>query len=182
MSRLVLGALLVGVWILLWGDARPGNVIAGIAVVALLYVVFPSTRPMAPSTILHPGATVLLLLYVARQLVVSNLLLAREIVSPRARLRTKVVEVPMRTSSGPFLTLITNITALTPGAMTVDASADPPVITLHTIELGTRETATQELHRLEELCVRAFGTAEAVAELRRGPVPDTTDRPGEAAP
>lgn len=165
MSRITLGLLLLGMWLLLWGELSVGNVASGVLVIALLYLVFPSTRPLAPRTLLHPGAFARLVGYFLVQLVASNLLVAREVVSRRSRLRAHIVSVPMRTSSPGILTLVTNITALTPGVVATAVETSPPTITVHALVLRDVDEVNEDLWRVEELCVRAFGTAEAVAEL-----------------
>lgn len=165
MSRAVLGLLLVVSWILLWGGLTVANVVSGTLVVLLLYLVFPSTRPAWPRTVIHPGAFVRLLGYFVVQLVVSTLLIAREVLTPRSSLQSRVIDVDMRTSSRSLLTLITSMVALTPGTMAVAVRSEPPLITVHALVLGDPQQVAEQLWRLEELCVRAFGTDEAIAEI-----------------
>lgn len=179
MSRATLGVLLLGLWLLLWGSASPANVLSGVAAITLLYLVFPSARPVAPRTFLSPVGLARLLGYFVKQVVISNLLLAREIASPRSRLRAHILEVPMRTTSRPFLTLVANITALTPGTMAVSARAEPPTITVHALVLSDVDAVARALWQLEERCVRAFGTADAVAELAALPLEEAATRARE---
>lgn len=165
MSRTVLGLLLLVMWVLLWGDLSLANVLSGVVVIVLLFVVFPSDRPLTPRSVLRPWPFLQLVAYFLRQVIVSNLLLARQIAGPRARLVAQIVDVPMRTSSPGFLTLITNITALTPGAIAVTVQDRPARIAVHALVLREVDEVSRNLWRLEELCVRAFGTAEAVREV-----------------
>jgi hypothetical protein len=66
------------------------------------------------------------------------------------------------------------------------------MITLHALVLRDVDEVSRDLWRLEELCVRAFGTADAVAEveaarpdpsscaIRDVPIPKSVDDPGSA--
>ena len=165
MSKISLGVLLLLVWLLLWGEVSVANVGGGVAVIALLYLIFPIRRPNLPRTYLHPVASVHLLGYVAVQVVWSSVLLAREIVTPRAHTRSRILTVPMRTSSQALLTVIADLTALTPGTMTVAVSSEPPCVTLHALLVKGSPDAVASLRRIEELTVRAFGTRDDYVAL-----------------
>ena len=54
MSRLSLAVLLLVVWVLLWGAASPANLLSGLAVIGVLFVVVPSTRRKWPSHAASP--------------------------------------------------------------------------------------------------------------------------------
>lgn len=165
MSRAVLGVMLVAMWALLWGGFTVANVFSGALVVVGLYLLFPSTRPIWPRTVLHPGAVARLVVYFVVQLVTSTVLIAREVLSRQSHLRSQILEIDMRTSSQGLLTLITSIVALTPGTMAVAVRSRPPLVTIHALVLGDPIEVAESIWELEELCVRAFGTPEAIAEL-----------------
>lgn len=172
MSRLTLGVCLVVGWMFLWGDVGVGPLIGGSLVVSALYVVFPSRRPSLPRVVVHPLAVARLLAYFVRQLVVSNALLTRELLRRRTAICTRVVEVPMRTSVPSLLTMVTNLAALSPGTVVVDADEPapgaPPTFFVHVLMFGDVDDpsgAIRSIHDLEERCVLAFGTNDAIGEL-----------------
>jgi multicomponent Na+:H+ antiporter subunit E len=169
MSRVTLGALLLVMWLLLWGSVSVANVASGCIVIAVLFTVFPTRRPLLPIRGPRPVALIRLAGFVAYEMVVSSLLLARQVLSRHTRLEARVVEVELSTTSQSLLTLITNLTALTPGTMTVAVSTTPPVVTLHTLVLQDLEAISENLRRLERLCVRAFGSRSEIAEIERSP-------------
>ena len=136
--------LLVGLWLLAWGDITVANIVSGLAVAAALLVAFPPGRPGRPRSRIHLFAVGRLLLYVLGQLVVSNVLVAREILSRRSRIRTGVIAHRVQHPSDAGLTLIANVIALTPGTMTVDVTRDPPIIYVHFILLSCGH---EETHR-----------------------------------
>ena len=82
MSRLALGAMLLAVWLLLWGSASPTNILSGLAIVGLLFVVVPSSRRMLPSRLVHPWGLLKLGGWFAMNIVTSNVVLSWAILSP----------------------------------------------------------------------------------------------------
>jgi multicomponent Na+:H+ antiporter subunit E len=112
------------------------------------------------------------------QFVVSNALVAREIVARRSRVRTGIVACPLRTESEPIITLLANVLALSPGTMPVDVQTSPPVIHLHVLVLRDVARARRDVARLEELAVGAFGSDEDVARLSTPPALAAGDEPG----
>ena len=160
--RISLGAFLLALWLLAWGEISVANVVSGIALIVVLMFAFPSPRDR--SSRVHPIAMVRLVVYVLGQLVVSNWLVAREIVSPRSRVQTGVVAHRVEQSSDLTLTLMSNILALAPGTMPVDVTHDPPTLYVHFLLLSDVEDARRRMSRLETLVVAAVGTRPATKE------------------
>jgi multicomponent Na+:H+ antiporter subunit E len=144
-------------WLLAWGEASITLVVTGVALSLLLFVAFPPARPRATRVRVRPVAMGKLVAYVAGQLVTSNVLVAREILSRRSRVRTGVLAHPMRHQSDEVLTLVANVIALTPGTMTVEATRDPAVLYVHFLLLDDLDEARQAISRLENLSFEALG-------------------------
>jgi multicomponent Na+:H+ antiporter subunit E len=167
-NQLGLGAVLVAIWVLLWGYLTMANVISGIVVVAVLLAVFPSGRARRPTYVIRPIALVRLTLYFVRNLVAANVVLAREVLSPRDRIRTGIIAVPLHGASEGLLTLAANVTALTPGTLAIEVTKEPPTFYVHVLHLRAVEDVRRSVLQLERLIVRAFGTPDAVAALEEG--------------
>ena len=151
-------ALLVAIWVLAWGELSLVNVIVGAVLAAALLVAFPPNRGRGRfRSGVRPVGVVRLVAYLLGQLVTSNLLVAREILSRRSRVHTGVIAHQIHVSSDLVLTLIANAIALTPGTMTVEATRDPPVLHVHFLLLDDVEEAHRSLARLERLVIGAFG-------------------------
>jgi multicomponent Na+:H+ antiporter subunit E len=167
-SSIAYGAVLAAIWVLLWGAWSAANVLSGAAIAAVLILLLvPRSRRGGGLPIVRPMATVRLGAYLLRELVVSNLVLIREIVSPRSRIRTGVVAVPLTGCSDQLLTVLANFTALTPGTMPIEVARDPAVMYVHVLHLRDVDAVRRDLWHLRDLTVRAFGSAEAVASLER---------------
>jgi multicomponent Na+:H+ antiporter subunit E len=149
-------ALLVTLWLLAWGQATLANVLSGTAVAAALLVAFPARRRSHAR--LHPSATGLarLAAYVATQLLVSNIVMTRQILRRRPEAAPGVLAHRLQTPSEEVLTLMTSIIALSPGTMTADITRDSSVIYVHFFRLTARRAAHASLQRLERLVVNAI--------------------------
>jgi multicomponent Na+:H+ antiporter subunit E len=152
-------ALLVAVWMLAWGRFDAVHAVVGVVLAAVLLVAFPMVpsgrRRIALS--LQPVGIARLLWHILVQLVRSNLLMAREIVTRRSRIRTGVIEYTLGSPSDLVLTIVANIIALSPGTMTVDATRDPRTISVHFLLLDDVAAAERSLAHLEHLVAAAVG-------------------------
>lgn len=161
------GVLIVAVWVLLWDRFSLANLLSGAAVAAVLLVLFPTRSEISGHTAVRPLAVLRLGLYLARTLVAANLTVAREALRPRPHTHTGVVAVPVPSSSEGILTFIANVTALSPGTMTVEVELDPPTIYLHILDLHDVGQVRASIATLEDLTVRAFGSRTAIDSLGR---------------
>ncbi|MEO8697416.1 MAG: Na+/H+ antiporter subunit E [Acidimicrobiales bacterium] len=144
-------------WLLAWGEISAANVASGLLLGTALLVAFPPRRRPTRARRVSALGTARLIVYVIGQLVTSNLVMAREILSPHSRIRSGVLAYQVRDASDEVLTLIANIIALTPGAMTVEASRTPAVIYVHFLFLHDVDEARRGIARLERLVVAALG-------------------------
>lgn len=150
------------VWLMLWDTFSVANAASGVLVACLVLIVFPTKereeRTAPHATVIRPFAVLRLVLYVAGQLVVSNALVAREIVARRSRIRTGIVACRLQTSTPGMITLIANLIEISPGTMTVEVRAEPPTIYVHMLMLRELLEARASVAHLERLVLDAFGT------------------------
>jgi multicomponent Na+:H+ antiporter subunit E len=151
-------AALVALWLLAWGEVTVGNVIGGLAVASALLVVFP-LGPRARLR-LRPVAVARLAAHVAVQLVISNVVMARQVLRPRPALRPGVLAHRLTRGSDEVVTAMTSIIALSPGTMTVDVDTDDATgartIQVHFLLLDDPDTARASLRHLEHLVAGAL--------------------------
>lgn len=166
MSRLVLAVWLVIVWVALWGELSVANVLSGLAVAAMVLIAFPAGERGLPRYIVRPIAVSRLLWYFLSRAVMSNLAVARAIVSRDDRVRTAIVAVPLVSDSDGLLTIVSNLTALTPGMMAIEVERDPALVYIHVVQLDDTERVRADVQELERLVVEAFGAPDAVAAVR----------------
>jgi multicomponent Na+:H+ antiporter subunit E len=164
-SLLGLVALLVAIWLLAWGSLSWANLLSGLAVAGGLVLFLPEARRRAHLPVVRPVPLVRLGMRLARDLVVSNVVLIREVLTPWPRIATGVVRVPLPECSDEVLTLLANLVALTPGTIPVEVERDPGVMLVHVLHLHSVEDVQRDIWSLRDLVVRAFGSPEAVAAV-----------------
>ena len=169
-------ALLVALWLLAWGELSLANVVSGIVVAAALLVAFPARRRTGRRLHVNVVAAARLGAHVTHQLVLSNLVMAREILRRDQTAVPGVLAHRLRRPSEEVVTLITSIIALSPGTMTVDVDEHSSTIYVHFFRLTDVAAARAALERLEQLAVDAIAAPD-----RRPPDvdPPTTSHPKE---
>jgi multicomponent Na+:H+ antiporter subunit E len=173
----LLAVWLIVLWMLLWGSVTVANLVSGILVAAavLAFTRQPrgGTADREDAMRINPLALGYLAVFVLYKLVEANVVLAWEILTPRNRIHTGIVAVPLRTESEAAMMVVANLITLTPGTVTIDAvtnAADsvPPVLYVHVLHLHDTERVRADLMHLEELCVRAFGSIAARRQIDDG--------------
>lgn len=153
--------MLVGLWLLAWGEFSLANVVSGIAVAVGLLAAFPAVRAgryVHPS----PAGIARLGLYVLNQLVISNVTVAREILRRRVSLAPGVVAYRLGCPTDEVITIMTGVISLSPGTMTADIDPDGTTLSVHFLLLRDVDAARAGLARLEQLVVAAVGPGRAV--------------------
>ena len=148
--------LLVVLWLLAWGEITVANIVSGVAVAALLLIAFPVRVRGDGSVGLNVGGALRLAMYVVAQLVVSNVIMTREILRRQPGGQPGVVSYRLRHPSEQVLTVMTSIISLSPGTMTVDVASDSTTVYVHFFNLGDMEAAGAGLARLERLVAGAI--------------------------
>ncbi|MGE0796279.1 MAG: Na+/H+ antiporter subunit E, partial [Acidimicrobiia bacterium] len=167
--KIVRIANMVVLWLALWSDASPANVLGGVALAGGIVVLFDTwhdgTIVVRPLRVLRFG------LHFLFKLVQASLVVARTIVTPQHRINTGIVAVPLRGCSDAVATLVADAISLTPGTLTLEVRHDPLTLFIHALDVRNVEQVQADVRRLEVLAVQAFGPRAAVDELA---VDDTT--------
>lgn len=163
MSRLPRVVLLVLVWLALWSDASVANVVSGLAVAAVVVLVFRDRPPGA--LVVRPLRALRFLGFFLIKLLQSSVTVARAVVTPHDRISTGIVAVPLRGCSDALATLIADAISLTPGTLTLEVRRDPLTLYVHALDARRIEDVEADVRALEVLAVRAFGDRDAIAGL-----------------
>jgi multicomponent Na+:H+ antiporter subunit E len=154
-------------WVFLWGNLSVANVASGltVAVIVLAVARLPRTSSGANRGRLAPLAALHFVGFFLYKLFEANIFLAWEIVTPKNRINTGIVEVPLRTESNVATMIVANVITLTPGSLVIEAVGSPPVLYVNVLHLHDLDRVRRDLLRIEELSVRAFGSAVARRQL-----------------
>lgn len=167
MNRILTGVWISTMWVFLWGELTPANILGGVAVAAVLVLVFPAA-PGGPGSSFRPVAAMRFLFHFLYKLVEANLVLAWEVATPGNRIREGVVAVPVRMGSRGVVTMVANAISLTPGTLTLEVDMQRRMIYVHVLHLHDLDKVRSDLHRFEELALRAFGSPEELASSEAG--------------
>lgn len=160
MKRLVTVSWLMVLWVVLWRDLSLANVASGFVISAVVASVL--TLPWAGGAEgqvrVRPLAVVTFLGYFAWKLLEANVVLAREIVTPRNHIQTGIIAVPLTGSSAQVVTVVANAVSLTPGTVTLEVreSAGACVLYVHVLHLHDVERAREDVRTLTRLARRAL--------------------------
>jgi multicomponent Na+:H+ antiporter subunit E len=164
-GRVLLTAWLVVVWVALWGPVTTATVAGGLAVAAGVQLAVPAGARRRTGFVVRPVAAVRFLAYFVAKLVEASVVVAVEVATPRSRIRTGIVAVPLRGASDGLVTLVADAVTLTPGTLTIEVGRNPPTLYVHVLHLRDIEAVRREVRHLEVLAVRAFGSPAALAGL-----------------
>ncbi|MDO4888938.1 MAG: Na+/H+ antiporter subunit E [Actinomycetaceae bacterium] len=165
------------VWVLLWGEMTPGNVLGGVLVafVVTSAVPFPAARFDAR---FRPWALVRLGVIFAWDLVVASLKLSWFVLSGR-RPRSAIIRVALASESDAYLAMIAGMSALVPGTVVVDAHGPSGTLYVHVFDVGLSggvSAAHNSILQLEERILRAFASRAQL--IAAGYVPGSTPSSG----
>ena len=160
-----LGAVLLALWLLLWGHITVVNIVSGAVVVTVVLLLIPETGRGVTWPSFRPVWALRFLVRVLWSLLRANIDVAREVASPGNRVRTAIIAIPMEHCSDGLITLVTNVLGMAPGTMPVEVTRRPPVIYVHLLHFDDPEAMRADITDLAELAIRAFGSDEAVGAL-----------------
>lgn len=140
---------------LMWGAVHGSFSATTLAVGAVLgFVALWLASPILDETgyFARVGRVASFLAFYLWEIVASALRVARDVLSPRLRVRPGVVAVPLDGRTDLEITLFANLVSLTPGTLSLDVSPDRRTLYVHAMDLGDGnvEAWSRELKRTEE--------------------------------
>ena len=165
-SRLVMGAWLLAIWLLLWGRADPLTVAGGVAVIVAAYAAnrlpaVPIVRRIRPLRLAAAVAEF------AWDLLLSSLVIGRHALYRPGRVRSAILDVELRSHSEIILLGVTTSISLRPGTILIDLDMERGVLRIHAMPVeGPQEADTTRagVVRTEERLMRAFVTWDGASQ------------------
>ncbi len=142
---------LVALWLLAWGSLDPAKVIAGVVLAVAILIAMPARHRFTPGLRVSPIGVAKLIGHLGVSLITSNILVAREVLLPRREVRTGRLTYEMPGATPEAVSLLANMVALTPDTMTIDATAEPPMVEVHFIRYDDPDAARRAIERLDSL-------------------------------
>jgi multicomponent Na+:H+ antiporter subunit E len=171
-DRIVAAAVLVAVWMLLWGVFSWANLISGVLVATVVLTVFP-LPPVTFAGRPHPRGLLHLAWRFVFDLVVASVQLAVLAFRFGHQPRSAIIRVPLRVPSDLVLTLTGEAVSLVPGSLVVDTDQASRTLYIHVIGVPDRaavEKFRHEVYETEARIVRAIGSDAEIGMLDHPPV------------
>ena len=83
--------------------------------------------------------SVLFIFYYLKELILSSLYVAYDIITPKDLMKPGIVEVPVDLKNDTAIIAFANLISMTPGSLTMDMSADKKKIYVHAMYLHDKE-------------------------------------------
>lgn len=117
-------------WAAVMGSIDAANLVTGFV---FAYLVLWLVRPALGETSYFRKApqAVGFALFFIKELVISNVRVAVDVVSPRSRRRPAIVAVPLEEMTDEEITMLANVVTLTPGTLSLDVSEDRRTLYVH---------------------------------------------------
>ena len=150
MTLFVLNLLLALAWIALTGRFTPINLIIGFALGYILLWIMQ--RSGKPSIYFLKGRQVVhFILFFVWEVIVANLRVAYDVLTPRQRMTPGIVAIPLDAETDGEITILANLITLTPGTLSLDVSEDRRVLFIHAMYIQDvdqfKESIKKELER-----------------------------------
>ncbi len=140
--RLALLAWLTGVWVLLWGNVSPANILGGLAVALFVTTVLALPRVPVEGRV-HPLSIVRLLGVLIWYAGVSSVQVAWAAVRPGAAPVNAVLRYPVRIKSDLVLTFLVDALNMVPGTLVLEIDRDERVLYIHVFDVAKPKAIEQ---------------------------------------
>jgi len=136
--------LLALAWVMLSGEFTPERLLSGYVLgFLLLWLIQRTTGPTTYFT--RVGRLAGFLGFYVWKLVLANLRLAYDVLTPRHHMRPGVVGVPLDAETDREITLLANLISLTPGTLSLDVSSDRRMLYLHAMYIDDVDALRREI-------------------------------------
>jgi multicomponent Na+:H+ antiporter subunit E len=97
------------------------------------------------SALNKPARAIALAAFFARELVVANIRVALDVLSPGTRIRPAVVAIPLDVTSNAEILLLSALINITPGSVTIDLSEDRRTLFVHVMHMTSPEASRLDI-------------------------------------
>jgi multicomponent Na+:H+ antiporter subunit E len=145
--------LLALAWMTLTGDFTPRNFLLGFLLGFLVLLV---AEPVVGTHRYFRKARLAVgfVLFFIWEMVVANLRVAYEVITPGRRMKPGVVAIPLDVKTDAGITMLANLITLTPGTLSLDVSSDRTVLYVHGMYVGDLESFRRQIKEGFERRVR----------------------------
>lgn len=144
MNYLLLNTSLAFIWMMVTGQFTPTNLLVGFIVGYV--TLFLAQRVIGKTPYFGKTLQALsFLVFFLRELVIANVRVAIDILSPRLRMQPRVVAYPLDAKTDLEITLIANLISLTPGTLSLDVSDDRRTLYIHVMHAPDADVVRRQI-------------------------------------
>ena len=148
MSALLWNFLMAIIWVALTEQFTPGNLMIGFGLgyLILAFAQLIMGKEKGKSYYVSKVRQVFgFALYFLWELVLANLRVAYDVVTPAHHMRPGVIAIPLDAQTDAEITTLANFITLTPGTLSLDVSEDRKVLYIHAMYIHDREALRREI-------------------------------------
>lgn len=139
---LIWNFVLMLVWCALFGDFAAKNLFGGFVLGYLVLSILASRGVVGSPRYVRRVRRILSFIgFFLWELVVANVRVARDVVTPGIHSRPAIVAVPLEDLTDAEVTLLATLVTLTPGTMSLDVSSDRRTLYVHVMDLAGGDSA-----------------------------------------
>ena len=136
--------LLALTWALLTGHFTVSNFIAGFVLGYLVLWVVLSGEAKS-SYFKKISLVIRFAFFYIWNLILASLKIAYDVITPRHRMKSGVIAIPLDAKSDLEITVLANLITITPGTLSLDVSTDRRVLYIHAMYIDDKEELIQEI-------------------------------------
>lgn len=145
---------------MLWRDPSVVNLLTGTVIAVAVSGRGPDPRGAGSTHRVSVLSLARFAVFFAWKLLEANVVLAREVVTPKNVICTGIVGVALPGYSDLVVTLVANAISLTPGTLTLEVRREPePILYVHVLHLRDLDAARADMQRMAELARSVFPVA-----------------------
>lgn len=143
--RILTDTLLLSIiWLLLLGDFSLITIGEGLFLGLLISLITGGTKTRF-YFIKKLHKILLFMLFFAKELIIANLKIAYDIITPTHYMRPAIIAYPLDAKTDIEITLIANCITLTPGTLSLDVSEDKSTLYVHCMYVHNRDEVIQSI-------------------------------------
>jgi len=149
MNALTWNIILALIWVAITGEFSSANLVIGFV---LGYVILAFAMRDVKQFTHYAGKVpkvIRFLGFFVRELIMSNLRVAHDVLTPTNYMRPAVIAVPLDARTDGEITILANLISLTPGTLSLDVSSDRRVLYLHVMYLDDEQAVHASIKALE---------------------------------
>lgn len=149
MIAFIWNILIMLIWVALTGSFSAANLLLGFVLGYLILAFSLNEKPAFQRYIGKVPQFFAFIGYFLKELLISNLKVAYDVITPTHHMRPGVIAMPLVAETEGEITIIANLISLTPGTLSLDVSSDRKVLYIHVMYLIDRDEVLQSLKELE---------------------------------